>query len=683
MDLSLESNEAFAALLLDQSSGNTSSCADEKLVDTADIANSLFLKLIDGSNAAEECTSKMPLGSNGLSADDYAVVEDWITYLVDNFDVESDGETVELPVAANYQVPVITSVNKVKSFLVGEAVTNDELIAATSESGLLDEAVLKNQLIDSWLNDAEFEPKFLNRITEFLEISLQQRQLANNQYRPQLGNIRGQNSNINSNMMDSNLQEMFVRTALDIIENDKDYRGVVTTREWMMTTATLAALVYADSPRSVNRADFKTILGLEAQHYEDWNLVEIRQGSESATFSYDADFVSQMSAIVENGDSIDLLAPRVGFFNSIVFMHTWETNSSNQFRLNLSQTFLAALNVGFQIADTTPENNLSNLDDTHAEPGSDCFACHRMIDPARNVFLNSYDVDRQRTKTTMGDLQGDFAFQGVSEEVQTMDDFAELVANHPRFSLGLTEKLCHWANGTECTNTDELERVAQVFVDSGHNFKTVIKELFSSSIVTAASITLQEGSLDTVSYARQRLLCENFEARIKQIREGYGYSVLDETSNRVDICRGGQPATLSGALPIDGYQRGVAALDVSIATDPFHSLTLDGFCSQTAPRVVGGQDDRTFKTGEPEAEQIEKLVQYIMGIPESSVLYPASYQAIDSIYRFSRATPVCTGDNFLPDATEFDCGLGLSRANATRVAWKAACMSPSMLGLGL
>ena len=74
--------------------------------------------------------------------------------------------------------------------------------------------------------------------------------------------------------------------------------------------------------------------------------------------------------------------------------------------------------------------------------------------------------------------------------------FARALAEHPRFAAAWTQKLCQFANSESCDPEDpELQRVAAAFRDSGFDFKVLVRELFSSPLVTFVAPDQDRGDL--------------------------------------------------------------------------------------------------------------------------------------------------------------------------------------------
>ena len=108
------------------------------------------------------------------------------------------------------------------------------------------------------------------------------------------------------------------------------------------------------------------------------------------------------------------------------FSRLWNTNDSNQHRVTMNQTLLAALGQSF-----TSDNNLTPLSEvglasSHTTTSGECYGCHKSLDPMRMFFGNQYDFnDRndfvknpfngsQPNPRPTGPLQAGFAFADVN-----------------------------------------------------------------------------------------------------------------------------------------------------------------------------------------------------------------------------------------------------------------------------
>ena len=127
------------------------------------------------------------------------------------------------------------------------------------------------------------------------------------------------------------------------------------------------------------------------------------------------------------------------------------------------------------------------------------------------------------------------------------------MAEHPRFAAAWTQKLCQFANASACHEDDpELQRVAGAFRDSNHDFKTLVRELFSSPLVTYAEPTkTAETNGVVISIARRETLCARLGNRL-------GIARRLQPAGRAARCAraaAARPATCRWASPASAYAR--------------------------------------------------------------------------------------------------------------------------------
>ena len=184
--------------------------------------------------------------------------------------------------------------------------------------------------------------------------------------------------------------------------------------------------------------------------------------------------------------TLPLQLPRVGFYTTPAFLALWNTNDSNQHRVTANQTLLVALGQSF-----TPDNLLvpfsaAGLDSQHAVTGTECYGCHKNLDPMRQFWATQYDFnDRNdfltRTSTAGCRTHGQapvacFAFDNVNQSGSDITGLGSILMqvidqsdpNQPisRFAISMAQKLCYYANSSECVESDaEFRRVALAFAN--------------------------------------------------------------------------------------------------------------------------------------------------------------------------------------------------------------------------
>lgn len=679
----------FAARLVNQPSSSTR-CTEELLIDPLNADNSLLLKLIDPS-ADNLCIAKMPLGSNGVSPEALSTFREWVDALI----AAAAQEPGESPgeggggqvVQSSAQSPFILG-RKLKYLMHGGALTSSELDMLTGANDTVNPDNL-DLLINDWMASDAYQRK----ISSFMAVALHQTP-ATEGYTQQLGRLP-RDTTIRNNMR-ANLRESFVRTAMRIINNDESFKQVVTTNEWEVTTAVLTALAFADNDNR-NRNDFRDTANFDENpgDFTDWRTVRLQQVSNSPysgrAFN-STEVANQLRTIPDNG-TVQLRAPRIGFFNTLAFNEQWQTNVDNQFRLNTNQSVIAALHMTFESGDPTQPHHLDNLDEAHAPEGSDCLGCHKNLDTMRNVLYMDYDPDNHRARANPESFLPDFAFQGHREEVSTMAEFAAAMANHPRFAMAWTEKLCQWFSSIACDrNSQVMIDLANVFEQSNYSFNTLVSAMAKSSLVTQTTFDEQASLADKiaipgsrVSIARANHYCEAVYQRLSEIRTLRDLPPVNNNST-TDLCvsANGQVTSAASIIPEDSVARGEIDYVQSSESDLMLAKAYDSFCDRSSNLVVGSNDNTTLRTNNID-NALDDMTQILLGIPSNASHYDTTRNALRNLYDVSIATPACPDNTALLSAANGNptCGLGLNNGQGLRLVWRTVCQSPDLTGIGL
>ncbi len=675
-----------------------SKCGGEKVIDLNNPSNSLLLKLVDP-NSGTQCAQKMPFGtSTGVSPAHFQCFQKWVG------DIAAAADIPEPPATKPFEpTRPFNALNKVKLLLHGGAVTGAELNKVSPAGTSLDQTALKKQITD-WMATPEFEVKFKS----FLQLALQQKNVnPDTQWRNQFDVLN------NAKVMDgvkliSTLEESFVRTAYKIFTSNKDFRTVATTREWEVTTAILTALSYADYearfPFGTDLRSFANLCGDNdgggvdetaicsgIDDYSDWRTVRLVQGTSRAAFSDTQGMVSGLRAIPAGG-SYSLYAPRVGFFTTPAFFQSWESNTGNSFRVTANQTMIAGLGLTFEAGDITPSGDQSAIDNAHAGPNNaECYACHRMMDPMRQVFKNSYHVFRSRALTTPTKVTAAFAFHGSSAPLNSLDDLGKAIFNHPNFANAWVGKMCNWANSAPCdSNSAEYLRLVEVFKNSGYKLKTLAVELFASPMITGVSYTdafAEAGP--SVVINRTNHFCASIKARLDQVRASQGLP----PSTTTNVCNlSGTARAKAGLLPEDEFSRGSIDLIQSVNIDPFLTMGYRQLCETAGNSLVsfnagatGTNYEKIFNASNP-TRSLDEMTTYIMGIPPESAEWSTTRAALKKMYDIQMHQTNCTTaglDIITANQTTIQCGMKAANAVvALKEVWTFACSAPSVMAMG-
>jgi hypothetical protein len=406
--------------------------------------------------------------------------------------------------------------------------------------------------------------------------------------------------------------------------------------------------------------------------YNGWRMVTVRAPNpgEANTRHWDLN-------TLRTGSELVLSVPRVGFFTTLAFLGEYQTNVSNQARVTINQTMIVGLNKSIDVTNTTPPKSLASLDQAHAGPGTECYSCHQSLDPLRQLFRQQYSLHfHQQTDPKMIALPGQFAFHDVSVQGNSIFDLAGNLAGHPMFAGAWVQKLCTYATSSVCKEDDpEFQRLVAVFKASNFNWPTLVRELFSSPLVTYLSRTAtsdQNGQVFPVS--RRAHLCMTLSSRLG-INDVCG---LDVNTNVGSL---GAIKAIAVVLPSDAYTRGSEA--PVLANDP--SLTfrtgMENICATLANNLVDANFKRYVSdTAAHQTTAIADMVHGLMGVtgdrdgPRISILT----DHFNAAAAFQLAALPQTTPPTAPTAAQKT----QANTDAMRSTFVLACLSPSVVGVG-
>lgn len=643
------------------------SCASEKILDALDPNNSLLIKLIDPQrlkalNQGACVRQPMPPSGASMSAMDIQCISEWAAHTA-NTQVPIDNE-VNQPFEPS---TAESALSKAKYILHGGAPTEKEL-ELIRVSGITEGL---KALVKQWESTPEYEIK----IKQFVGLALQQQAPLNAKYLQQYNNLFGSTA-IDGKRLSNSMSEIFTRTAWDILQNNRPFNNVVTTRKWKVTTAILVALAYADKANQTAGFAFDKLPNIadrlnRFEHfrdadYTDWRTVEFTQTNTAINYSNTATFAQQLRGLGE-GESLGLKFPRVGYFNSPSFNEIWQTNTDNQFRLNAQQTIITALDKIFDPSDSTPHLTEDGIPSDHApKPGGNsgepesCYNCHRLMDPMRLIFANTQEISNRPKTVAETQLQASFSLGGVKKTLDSMDDFAEALAGHPQFSAAWVQKLCMWGSSIRCDAADpEFVRLEQYFKNNNYDFKALVREFIASPIFTGAQLTKTFQSKEFfVSLSRSNHVCHALRTRLWSIKKENNSTVKLPLFCDID------DDTL-GIVSVDSFSRGSNKFVQSTYPGTFESNSIDIVCADKLKFIVAPGPFRVIDQKNGVDHSLAQLVQHIMALPKNHSRYDATIEALKKLYDTSRAAH------------------GTSEKQALEDAWFAACTSPDLIGLGL
>lgn len=343
---------------------------------------------------------------------------------------------------------------------------------------------------------------------------------------------------------------------------------------------------------------------LSNSDYNDWRLVTIKPASAqrwSKFYDYPA---------LRKADELHLYSPRVGYFTTQAFFAQFNTNFSNQARGITNQTMIVGLGESFNGGNGDFKFRAAGQDLDHASQ-PECFACHNNLDPMKQFFRVNYSLNfSEQRKEDVKSITPTFLFKGVQRSGSTMDLLGESIAQHPDFAIAWTQKLCSYANSSDCRRDDaELVRIAKVFADSGFKWNTLAVELFSSPIITLSSRT-DTGVLlkNSAPIARRAQLC----------------AILDSRLGKTNLCGLGQIQTdtddetipsVAMQLPADQYSRGAEAPSLVADSDPFYLSAIEKICALVADKVVNTEDQTLPLQSTMPKVAIQNIVSGLMAVP--------------------------------------------------------------------
>jgi hypothetical protein len=353
---------------------------------------------------------------------------------------------------------------------------------------------------------------------------------------------------------------------------------------------------------------------------------------------------------------------RVGFMTTPGFFGTWGTNESNAFRVTANQTLITALALTFIEEGSSIPLDDSNLDDEHAQKGTPCYGCHVTLDPMRDFFRQDYSLfygPRPKGELVIKGipLEGSFsADDSLPITGSGVSALGSALAKHPRFALAWALKLCQSANSGFCLADDpELERVAKVFQTSNFNFGVLVKEIFSSPIVTFASRTKTGEEYGAImSVARKDVLCDRLSTRLHQtdVCNLEGKSLL-----RTKL------QNLAMGLPDAGYARGEVAPVLPKDPNLFFVSATDGICEALSRELIENTKTGVWTFVERN-KAIADFSRSLMGLDDGDPLKAAS-------------------DAILQKHVDDALAAAASKPDALRSAFVVACTSPLSTSFGL
>lgn len=395
--------------------------------------------------------------------------------------------------------------------------------------------------------------------------------------------------------------------------------------------------------------------------FSDWTLVTLRapNAGEATTTFYDLPSLRTASELV-------LKTAHAGFFSTPAFGANWPTNTSNQMRVTLNQTLIVATGTAIDGTDPTVPPSTPGLDQEHAQSGQGCYGCHQLLDPTRSILANTWSwYYYPQSESEYLQQKGLFAFQGVVAPVNTIDDFAQLLATHPLVPSAWVQKLCYWANSAACDASDpEFQRLVTDFGKSNLSWSALLLDFLASPIVThTATTTTAQTTGEVIAVARRDHLCAALDNRLG-LSDVCG---LDAVAGR------NQPKTtvseIVSGLPSDGYGRGSPVPVLPNQPTLFYRAGLENICEAVSQIVVDGGTSATqpnakqWSSTQPDAA-LADFVAIVMGLGSHDARAPQALQILKQHFTAAQQT-------------------GATATSALRSTFVTACLSPSFIGIGM
>ncbi len=387
--------------------------------------------------------------------------------------------------------------------------------------------------------------------------------------------------------------------------------------------------------------------------FDAWRMVNVRppNAGEATTRFWDLPALRTSNEVV-------LKIPRVGFFTTPAFMAGWNTNTGNQARVQINQTLIVALGRKIDGGSAMRAKSEAALDTKHAGKPA-CYSCHKSLDPMRQYFRQTYSLGgHNQSDTAQQSMPGMFAFDGVSVEGRGIVDLAEQLARHPRFPLAWAKKLCFHANSAACSEDDpEFLRIVEAWKASNLSWPVLVRELFSSPIVTYASDTKSTRTFgQTVTIARRVQFCTAISRRLG-LNDVCVLNDLNNVDDTTALMQG-----LGQTLPIDGYSRGGEAPVLSTTPTMFFNRAVEAICRGVADRVVDAQGTSRYASTAPD-DAVKDLVASLMGLSAADARAVEATAILQEHFASSQRA-------------------GESATHALKSTFVLACMSPFVVATG-
>jgi hypothetical protein len=348
--------------------------------------------------------------------------------------------------------------------------------------------------------------------------------------------------------------------------------------------------------------------------WNTWRMVEIRppRDGEERTAFWDLARLRDPAT-----REIVLAMPRVGFMTTLAFFANWPTNPSNTFRVTTNQALIVGLGLSFDDRTTTVQVSETSVEALHVQPNSPCYGCHVTLDPMRDFFRQSYSItyfqQLEVSRRNPVPTEAAFVVDGQIVRGRGVQTFAQAMAGHPRFAVAWAQKLCQFANASSCHEDDpEFERVVTAFRDSKHDWKTLVRELYSSPLVTYADKTkTTDADGAVIGIARRETLCTRLSNRL-------GVADACNIKGQSGLARQAATSARNLSFGIAGSSYARADEKPVMPHDPnlFFSSATEKLCMLLAAQLVDGNMSPRWRAAAFNPA-LDDFVQVVMGVPSN------------------------------------------------------------------
>lgn len=544
---------------------------------------------------------------------------------------------------------------KIKAVSHGAALTQDEWDSLSQ--GTINQNNLKD-LVNTWIDTPEGKIKMDN----YIRMTLNQDVTLNDETNDIFNRLR-------NSRFEENLRESFTRTVRDLIDRGRPFTEIATTNRYAVTTAILSGYAWLENEDRGRSDDFRELIDsrddfediIQDSDFTDWRFVTFQEVDEGGLPRFD-DLPAFRN--MGNNSTVQARIPKVGYFSSLAFIARYPTNGDNQFRNVVNQTLISGLGSTFNPSDNTPQPLEVGIPADHAERGTQCYSCHRMMDPMRLVFGKKMNF-ASRAGTVFDEDLTSFAFQEYIRPMTGLDDLGAAIADHPDFAEAWVQKMCRAFNTSACSVIDSnFQAIVARFKASNFSFKEMYTDLLTSAIVTGSSSSFTSETVGfNVARTRRDQFCHSLEARQKQILLARGRTPASFNSGEV-ICGNRDIRDKVNAIGEDQTIRGVESVINSYPLDAFTMQAIERTCAGFGVYFVNANNG--ISTSEDDLdESIDLLTRYIAGLPATHPRHDSLKDALRLTYQEARETH------------------NMNARDALREVATLACTTPDSISMGL